>query len=271
MIFRATWHGSENEPPILTAQVYGSLYGGSRGILLGEHTMRIALLGEFRFLAGGTRLGLAEGSQRLLAFLALRGPTVRRMLIASTLWPDAMESRAYACLRSCLSRLHGKGRDAVAVDRADLGLASGVTVDFHEARALALRLLDSTTQPCDVDLSSAAISGLSVDLLPDWYEDWVVLEAEDWRQVRLHALESAARHLAASGRYSDAAMAALAAVRADPLRESAHEALIQIHLAEHNQSEAVREYGRYRDLLLAELGLEPTARLSELIATLLRP
>jgi len=182
-----------------------------------------------------------------------------------------MESRAHACLRSSLSRLQGKGRDAVEVDRADLGLSSSVTVDFHEAMALARRLLDSTTQPCDVDLSSAAISGLSVDLLPDWYDDWVVLEAEDWRQVRLHALESAARCLAARGRYGDAAMAALAAVRADPLRESAHEALIRIHIAEHNQSEAIREYRRYRDLLNVELGLEPTARLSELISTLLRP
>jgi DNA-binding SARP family transcriptional activator len=36
-------------------------------------------------------------------------------------------------------------------------------------------------------------------------------------------------------------------------------------LAEGNQSEAVREFERYRTLLNAELGLEPTQRLHRLI------
>jgi hypothetical protein len=79
------------------------------------------------------------------------------------------------------------------------------------------------------------------------------VEAEDWRQLRLHALEALAGRLAAS-----------AAVRAEPLRESAHAALIQVHLAEDNQSEALREFTRYRTPLHAELGLEPTPRLCRL-------
>jgi DNA-binding SARP family transcriptional activator len=54
-------------------------------------------------------------------------------------------------------------------------------------------------------------------------------------------------------------------VRAEPLRESGRAALIQVHLAEGNQSEAVREFTRYQALLRAELGLEPTRRLRQLI------
>jgi DNA-binding SARP family transcriptional activator len=54
-------------------------------------------------------------------------------------------------------------------------------------------------------------------------------------------------------------------VRAEPLRESAHAALIQVHVAEGNQSEALREFTHYRALLNAELGLEPTLRLRRLI------
>jgi DNA-binding SARP family transcriptional activator len=57
----------------------------------------------------------------------------------------------------------------------------------------------------------------------------------------------------------------MAAVRADPLRESAHAALIRVHLAEHNQSEALREFKRYQDLLRAELNIEPTAQLHRLV------
>jgi len=59
-------------------------------------------------------------------------------------------------------------------------------------------------------------------------------------QLRLHALEVPAGLLAAGGQYGDAA-AALQAVRADGLRESAHAPLIRVHLAEHNQSKALRE------------------------------
>jgi len=67
----------------------------------------------------------------------------------------------------------------------------------------------------------AAVPVLSADLLPDWYDDWVLLEAEDWRQLRLHALEALAGRLIALGRWGEAANAAGAAVRAEPLRESA--------------------------------------------------
>jgi DNA-binding SARP family transcriptional activator len=89
--------------------------------------------------------------------------------------------------------------------------------------------------------------------------------------MRLHALEALAGHLAAAGRCGEAAGAATAAVRADPLRESARASLIQVHLAEGNQSEAVREFARYQALLHDDLGLEPTLRLRHLIEGLHSP
>src|SRR5204863_6867755 len=103
--------------------------------------------------------------------------------------------------------------------------------------------------PSDADMTSAAIAALSSDLLPDWYEDWVVIEAEDWRQLRLHALEALAVKLTTTGRFGDAIEAARAAIKADPLRESAYATLIRVHLAEGNQSEALDTFAFYRDLL----------------------
>ncbi len=227
---------------------------------------RVLLVGGFQLVDGEAQVALAEGSQRLLALLALRGRPVKRLLVAGTLWPDVTEGRAYASLRSALSRLYGAVRDAVEVNPGDLSLAPNVRVDLRESQALAHRLLDAVDGPLEAaDLSRTAIASLSGELLPDWYDDWVLLEAEDWRQLRLHALEALAGLLAAAGRYGDAAAAALAAVRADPLRESAHAALIQVHLAEHNRSEALREFKRYQRQLRAELDLEPTAGLRNLI------
>jgi SARP family transcriptional regulator, regulator of embCAB operon len=99
----------------------------------------------------------------------------------------------------------------------------------------------------------------------------VLVEAEEWRQLRLHALEALADRLLAERRFGEASGAALAAVRAEPLRESARAVVIRVHLAEGNQSEAVAEFGRYRTLLEAELGLEPTDHLRELVIDLRMP
>ena len=115
------------------------------------------------------------------------------------------------------------------------------------------------------DRAAAATAGLSAELLPGWYEDWALVEAENWRQLRLHALEAVAGVLAGAGRFGEAVGAAQAAVAADPLRESPRAALIAVHLGEGNQSEALREFERYRLRLDAALGLEPTARLRALL------
>lgn len=227
--------------------------------------LMVILLGGFGLLLGSTLLTIPRASQRLIAFLALHGGMVRRAAVAGTLWPDASESHAYSNLRQALARLRSTARRAMAASKLELGLAEGVTVDIRQARALAGRLLDPAVTPEQSELGTAAVGVLSADLLPDWYDDWVLVEAEDWRQLRLHALEGLAGRLAAAGRWGEAAGAAGAAVRADPLRESARACLIQVHLAEGNQSEAVREFARYQELLHGDLGLEPTLRLRHLI------
>jgi DNA-binding SARP family transcriptional activator len=52
---------------------------------------------------------------------------------------------------------------------------------------------------------------------------------------------------------------------AEPLRESAHRALIRVHLADGNAGEAIRQYRLCRRLLHERLGIEPTDRTKELI------
>jgi len=55
------------------------------------------------------------------------------------------------------------------------------------------------------------------------------------------------------------------------LRESSHASLVRVHLAEGNESEALREFDRYRTFLFEELGLEPTPLLSQLVLSLQNP
>ena len=226
----------------------------------------LSLMGAFQLFEGTTPIVLSCGSQRLLAFLALQGRPVARSAVAGGLWPDVSETQAHASLRSAIWRLDRITREAMRVDAFDLKLADSVRVDLRESSALARRLLIVDTSPSDADTSSAAISALSSDLLPDWYDDWAIVAAEDWRQLRLHALEALADTLTAAARFGDAVEAARAVVKADPLRESAHATLIRVHLAEGNQSEALNAFEAYRALLQRELGLEPTPRLIALVS-----
>jgi DNA-binding SARP family transcriptional activator len=232
-----------------------------------EASSEVRVLGTFRFSAHGNALpSVLGGSQRLLALLGLRDRALMRASVAGTLWPTSTEEHAFSSLRSALARLTRVTRDAVVVTPLDLCLANDVTVDIREARVLAHRLLDPAAVVGAADLSAASIAALSVDVLPDWYDDWVLVEGEEWRQLRLHALEALADQLLTAGRFGEATGAGLAAVRAEPLRESARAIVIRVHLAEGNQSEALHEFARYRTILKSELGLEPTHRLHDLIA-----
>jgi DNA-binding SARP family transcriptional activator len=236
-----------------------------------DEPVLISLMDGFRLTIGGDVPVLAGGSQRLLGFLALREEAVPRPVTAATLWPGIPLPRALASLRSALSRLDSVTRAAIRASARDLGLAEGVVVDVRQATALARRLLDPEGRLDTGDLSLAAVSTLSRDVLPDWYDDWVITEADGWRQLRLRALDALSARLTDRERFADAARAAFAALRADPFRESARAALIRVHLAEGNQSDALAEFERYRALLHAELGLEPTPRLTELVGALKRP
>lgn len=231
--------------------------------------LELSLLGGFVFSVGGDALlGISGGSQRLLAFLALRDRMVTRGLIAGTLWPESTDEHAGASLRSAVSRLDGPARAAVTVTAVDLGLSEGTAVDVHHSQALAHRLIDRDATPSAQDIATPAVTALSNDLLPGWYDDWALIAAEDWRQLRLHALEAVAARLTDADRLAEAATAALTAVRAEPLRESARAALIRVHMAEGNQSAALGEFERYRVLLRAEIGVEPTSRLRQLLSNL---
>jgi DNA-binding SARP family transcriptional activator len=166
-----------------------------------EYRLVVGLLGGFQFWwKGSLQAGIPRASQRLLAFLALNGGVVSRPSVAGTLWPDATERHAYANLRSALARLGRVCRQALHANKLELGLAEGVMVDLRQAQMLARRLLDPAATHVGPDLGTTAAVTLSADLLPGWYDEWALTEAEEWRLLRLHALEALAHRRWALGR-----------------------------------------------------------------------
>jgi DNA-binding SARP family transcriptional activator len=185
------------------------------------------------------------------------------MFVAGTLWTDSSETAASASLRTVLWRLKQLRCAVVEATPTHVSLAPGVEVDLHRTAAMAHRLTDGVDDGLDVDVEKIVLAG---ELLPDWYDDWVVIERERFRQARLHALEALCYALAHHGRYESAIDTGLAAVAGEPLRESAHRAVILVHLAEGNRGEALRQYEFCRRLLKEQLGLAPSAETERLRA-----
>jgi DNA-binding SARP family transcriptional activator len=225
---------------------------------------RLTLLGAFRLVCGGEPVELPLSAQRVLAFVALHDDPLHRPYVAGSLWLDSPEERAYASLRSALWRLHRHGRDLVETKGQQLALGRGVEVDLRESEALARRTLDGA----DTGALEAETAAFRSDLLPDWYEDWVLIERERYRQLRLRALEALCDRLIGVNRLSEALDAGLAAVAGEPLRESAHRAVVRVHLVEGNVGEAIRQYRLCRRLLNEQLGIEPSERMAELVGRL---
>ncbi|NKY26027.1 bacterial transcriptional activator domain-containing protein [Nocardia gamkensis] len=143
-----------------------------------------------------------------------------------------------------------------------LRLHSNVAVDLAYLSELAQRLVH---QPCSEDLARVPLLLNRAALLPDWDEEWVVIDRERYRLVWVAALEAAAESLLQRRQVGAALMAASAVVAAEPLRESSRRILMRIHLAQGNKIDALREYQRYRGLLSAEFGTEPSPECDELL------
>lgn len=225
----------------------------------------LRLLGGFRLSQNERTVDLPTDAQRLVALLALRSERMPRAFIAGRLWMDCNQDRAFGNLRSALFRLKRAAGPLVDADSQTLRLAPHVRTDVDALEAAASQV--------GVAGDSASVHGWDLrtfrgELLPGWYDEWVIVDRERIRQLSLHTLEAMADLLCAESFYASAVQASLAAIQLDPLRESAHRCLIRVYLAEGNRSEAIRVLDEYEVVLRAELGIEPSPKIGELVSQL---
>lgn len=194
---------------------------------------------------------LSLPARRLLALLAIRGGQVERQSVSDALWPDDLEEAGRANLRRSLWQVPRGWVSAIG----DILLLEA-ECDLTRARDTAVRAIEGGSVTFDeIDL-------LANDVLPGWHDDWAIAAFEEFRLLRVQALEAACRTLLEHCNYPLAIQAGSAAVAAEPLRESATEALIDVHLAQHNRYEAVRCYNLLARYLEEDLGVAPMASLT---------
>lgn len=234
----------------------------------GAGGIRIAMLGGFDLTSDGTPISLPQGAQRSLAFLALHG-SAHRAAAAERLWPDSPPSRAAANLRSALWRIRRAGTvPVIDCHGPRLRLSTHCRVDLLDCQRRVAQVME-TPHGSAAEHVDGMIDWLVRELLPGWSQDWVTLERERWNQVRLHTLELLARQLLDEQCFLPALETAMAAISIEPIRETAHRAVIEIHTAEGNLASALQHYHGYRRLLHRELGVAPSPRMAELARSLL--
>lgn len=222
---------------------------------------RLRLLGGWQLIVDGAEVDLGHREQRLIALLGLTDLTARGQ-VASVLWPDSTDEHALGSLRRAVRQSRTKCPGALVAGRLTVALDPGVRVDVDDLR----RAAGLTRLPMSDGVAHELLQVLrGQELLPGWFDEWIVDERALLQQLRVEALERISQHGLAKGDFVLAVDAAGVAIAIEPLRESARELSIRGHLGRDDVGSALHELHRYSALLDEELGIAPPAKIRALL------
>lgn len=144
----------------------------------------VKLLGQFDVRRDGASIAIpSRPAQSLLAYLILNaGTAYRREKLAGLLWPDSTDENARSYLRHELWRLRKVIEPPTRRKRAaNLLLVDEIAIEFdaHADYSLDAAILQTAPQsPASANDLIGALAVYSGELLPGFYDDWVVLERE---------------------------------------------------------------------------------------------
>ncbi len=227
-----------------------------------EGAAELTLLGGWQLRVDGDLHPMGVRQQRLVAALAVFGPRSRRFL-AGRLWPECTEAHALGSLRAAVFTVSRRLPGLLVCSGSDLRLGDAVDVDLHRLR----RALSSSVFETAVADPWWFASASNADLLPGWYDDWVVTEQHRLHDLYLTATECLAETALARDDHFHARHLAEVARSIDPLRESATGILIRAHLAMDNEATALAVFHEYAAALADELGARPSPHIAGLLTT----
>jgi predicted ATPase/DNA-binding SARP family transcriptional activator len=220
----------------------------------------IRLLGQFDFRLNGTPVEIpSRSAQSLLAYLVLNsGIAHRREKLAGLLWPDATEANARSYLRKAL----WQARKSLAVGTKsgeDYLLADDISISFNPN---ADYFLDAEAMTCksaetmSIEEQIEAVSVYHGELLPGFYDDWIILERERLRAVFEHNLQVLLEQLVEEGHWAETLDWGERWIALGCVPEPAYRALMVAHAAQGNNAKVAATYERCVQSLREELGVE---------------
>lgn len=222
--------------------------------------VELRLLGGWDLRVDGASHQMGFRQQRLIAALAVLGRRSRGFL-GGLLWPECTEEHALGSLRAAVFTVSRRLPGLLVSCGRELCLDESVDVDLRRLR----RALVDVVAEAPVAHTWWFESASNADLLPGWYDDWVVREQHRLHDLYLTAAECAAESAMDRHDHFHARHLAETARSIDPLRESATRIVLQAHLAMGNEATALQIFHEYCATLANELGTRPAPHIVQLI------
>ncbi len=232
--------------------------------------LELKLLGRFEARLDGQPLEIASRpAQSLLAYLALNANIPhRREKLAGLLWPDTSEANARNSLRHALWSLRrALGADGATLLADDLSITLNAGLDCHFDFAVLTQKVKSEWTADDL---IGIVSAYAGDLLPGFYDEWVVLERQRLQVAFEHRMKLLLERLVEAQRWDDVLEWAERWIALGHVPEPAYRALMQAHAAMGDLSKIAAAYRRCVEALKTELGVEPSEQTRTLYERLSR-
>lgn len=247
-----------------SAQVMPCVRGGLHAAEpVSERQWFLHLLGGWKLTRGTETVVVPKRLQRLIALLALSGP-MARVRLGPALWPASTDARAANSLRVALWQASHTLPDLLADVRDPIALHEDVAVDVHNV----YRLMDRAETGPASSVPVVPTRLQESELLPDWYDDWVIGEQERLRARRVQTLERLAADYLARDEPERALDCAQGATDLDPLSETSHQLVIESHIGAGNYVVARRAFETFRERVRTELDVEPSPRMRHRLESL---
>jgi len=233
--------------------------------------LQIRLLGRFDVRLDGKRVIIpSRVGQSLLAYLVLTAGTPhRREKLAGIFWPDLSEENARKNLRQELWRI----RKAISTQESsaeDYLLAQELTITFNRNAEYWLDVAQVERPDLDLELLTSNLSLYVGELLPGFYEDWVVLKRESIQSIFDTKMEQLLAQLVAAERWTAVQEQAERWLSLGNALEPAYRALMLAYGARGDMAKVSSIYQRCMDELNEQFGLEPSAETRALYDGLLK-
>lgn len=223
--------------------------------------LTIQLLGQYRVTIDGRPVSLpARPTQLLLAWLVLHAGTPQpRELLADRLWPGSSVENGRANLRHALWQLRaciepdsGNRHTFLLVD------SHAITFDDRSDYALDADAVARARPAWSTDELLAAAAAYQGELLPGFYDSWVVLERERLAVAHTQRMTALLERLAAGSRWEEVINWAERWIALGDTPEPAYRALMRAHAARGDAGAAMAAYQRCREALRQELAVVPS-------------
>ena len=218
--------------------------------------LEVWLLGKFEVKLEGKPVEItSRPAQSLLAYLILNAPkSYRREKLAGLLWPNSDDTNARNNLRQALWRLRQElGEEYFLTDRSSVGF--NPQSDYRLDADLLQNGLDEVTP---VEIIIQAVAAYDGQLLPGFYDEWVMLEQERLQAIYEDRMQLLLARLVEESRWRETREWAERWIAQGQVPEPAYRALMMAAAGLGDQAGVAAVFQRCAEALAEEVGVEPS-------------